>query len=110
MPFRVVPGAGRSPAPHRLVRLARFGDGILQAIPCDPRRPCWTSPSRYAPRASTRVPLEDAKRVKDHFGATLNDVAVATRPVPFAAGCPKLGELPATPMVALVPQAEIKLR
>ena len=107
MPFRVTPGAGTiSGATRRMARLARLGgDGMLLRgdtlrVPKTVLDRPVTGRRRWA---FTRVPLEDAKRIKNHFGVTLNDVVVAATAGAVRSWLLELGDLPAAPLAALVP-------
>src|SRR5262249_31071034 len=53
--------------------------------------------------AFSRVPLEEAKRVKNHYGITLNDVMVATMAGAVRYVFLDLGGVPEEPLVALIP-------
>jgi diacylglycerol O-acyltransferase / wax synthase len=107
MPFRVTPGAGIiSGATRRMARLARLGgDGmLLQGDTLRVPKTVLDRPVTGRRRwAFTRVPLEDAKRIKNHFGGTLNDVVVAATAGAVRSWLLELGELPAAPLAALVP-------
>ena len=108
MPFRVTPGVKTiSGATRRLARLVGLGgDGMLLQgenlrVPKTVLdRPLTTPHRRWA---FTRVLLDDAKRVKNHFGVTLNDVVVATTAGAVRSWLLELGELPDEPLVTLVP-------
>jgi diacylglycerol O-acyltransferase / wax synthase len=107
MPFRVTPGIGTaSRATRRLARLLRVGgegmilEGESLRVPKTMFDQAITPHRRFA---FTRVPLNDAKRIKQHFGVTLNDVVVATMAGAVRQWLLELDELPAEPLVALVP-------
>ena len=107
MPFRVTPGAGTiSGAARSMARLARLG-GDSMLLQGDSLRPPTTVLDRPVTGrrrwAFRRVPLDDAKRIKNHFGVTLNDVVVAATAGAIRSWLLELGELPAAPLVALVP-------
>ena len=53
--------------------------------------------------ASTALPLEDIKRVRDAFGVTLNDVLLATVAGALRARLAERGEHPRGPLIAEVP-------
>ncbi|HPX35847.1 MAG TPA: wax ester/triacylglycerol synthase family O-acyltransferase [Mycobacterium sp.] len=55
--------------------------------------------------AFTRVELEDVKRVKNHFGVTVNDVVMALASGVVRQFLVDRGELPARSLVALVPSS-----
>ena len=108
MPFRVLPGSGTiAGATRRLARLAGVGcDGMLiEGAELKAPKTVFdlpvTSPERYW--AFAGVPLEEAKRVKNHFGVTLNDVVVATMAGAIRELLLDLEALPDEPLVALVP-------
>ena len=108
MPFRVLPGVGILARTLRwLARLARLGgDGTLiegkglkapkTALDC----PVTSNQRNWA---FARVSLDEAKRVKDHYGVTLNDVMVATTTGAILHLLLGLGGVPEEPLVALIP-------
>lgn len=108
MPFRVLPGSRAvAGVTRRLGRLVGVrGDGMLiEGQGLKPPTTILDSPVTSGERswAFARVPLDEAKRVKNRFGVTLNDVLVAT-----AAGAVRdlllgLDGLPGEPLVAMVP-------
>ena len=107
MPFRVTPGVGTaSRATRRLARLLRVGgegmilEGESLRVPETLFDQAITPHRRFA---FTRLPLDEAKRIKQHFGVTLNDVVVATMAGAVRQWLLELDELPAEPLVALVP-------
>jgi diacylglycerol O-acyltransferase / wax synthase len=107
MPFRVTPGVGAlARTIRRLARLLRIGgEGMLLEgeglrVPRTMFDRAITPHRRWA---FTRVPLDEAKRVKDHFGVTLNDVVVATMAGAVREWLQELDELPEDPLVTLVP-------
>ena len=107
MPFRVTPGVGTaSRATRRLARLLLVGgegmvlEGESLRVPETMFDQAITPHRRFA---FTRVPLNDAKRIKQHFGVTLNDVVVATMAGAVRQWLLELEELPEDPLVALVP-------
>lgn len=107
MPLRVTPGVGAvARATRRLAQVARVGgEGMLLeggelAVPATVLDRSITPHRRWA---FTRVPLDEAKRVKQHFGVTLNDVVVATMAGAVRVWLEEIDELPAEPLVALVP-------
>jgi diacylglycerol O-acyltransferase / wax synthase len=107
MPFRVTPGIGTaSRATRRLARLLRVGgegmilEGEGLRVPATMFDQAITPHRRFA---FTRLPLDEAKRIKQHFGVTLNDVVVATMAGAVREWLLELDALPAEPLVALVP-------
>jgi diacylglycerol O-acyltransferase / wax synthase len=107
MPFRVTPGVGTaSRATRRLARLLRVGgEGMVlegESLPV-PRTMFDQAITPHRRFAFTRVPLDEAKRIKQHFGVTLNDVVVATMAGAVREWLSELDELPEDPLVALVP-------
>jgi diacylglycerol O-acyltransferase len=108
MPFRVTPGmATIAGATRRLRGLARpdADGGVLQGE--DLRAPKTvldrplTSPRRRI--AFARTPVDEAKRVKDHYGVSLNDVIVATTAGAVRNWLNEIGGLPEEPLIALIP-------
>ncbi|MBV9414513.1 MAG: hypothetical protein JO363_06000, partial [Solirubrobacterales bacterium] len=107
MPFRVTPGFGTvSRATRRLARLLRIGGEGMLLEGEDLRVPRTMFDRPITPHrrwAFARVPLDEAKRVKRHFGVTLNDVVVATIAGAVREWLQELDELPEDPLVTLVP-------
>jgi diacylglycerol O-acyltransferase / wax synthase len=107
MPFRVTPGFGTvSRATRRLARRLRIGGEGMLLEGEDLRVPRTMFDRPITPHrrwAFARVPLDEAKRVKRHFGVTLNDVVVATIAGAVREWLQELDELPDDPLVALVP-------
>jgi len=107
MPFRVVPGVGTlAGVTRRLRELTGSNEGgvLGSNLPRAPKtvldRPL-TSPHRRL--AFARASMEEAKRIKNHFGVTLNDVIVATLAGAMREWLQLLDDLPAEPLVALIP-------
>ncbi|MFE3054122.1 wax ester/triacylglycerol synthase family O-acyltransferase [Nocardia sp. NPDC059236] len=109
MPFRVVPGAGTlSGTVRRVARLSRIaagGDGLDTPKLRVPGTRCDRPPLGQRRWAFTRVPLDEVKRLKAHYGVTVNDVIVATTAGAVRDWFTELGELPDEPLVALVPMS-----
>ena len=108
MPFRVIPGSGAiAGATRKLARTAGIGgDGMLiQGGGLTAPTTVLDEPVTAARRhwGFTRVPLEEVKRVKTHFGVTVNDVVVATMAGTIRKLLVELDGLPEEPLVALVP-------
>lgn len=108
MPFRVIPGSGAiAGVTRRVARLARVGgEGMLiQGGGLTAPKTLLDEPVTSARRnwGFTQVPLDEAKRVKNQFGITLNDVIVATMAGAIRERLIELDGLPAEPLVALVP-------
>lgn len=53
--------------------------------------------------ALSRLSLDEVKRIKNHFGCTVNDVVVATCAGGMRRWLADLGELPPEPLVAMIP-------
>jgi diacylglycerol O-acyltransferase / wax synthase len=108
MPFRVVPGVGLLAGTIRwLARLVRLGgEGMLiegQGLKAPKTALDHRVTSNHRSWAFARTALEEAKRVKNHYGVTLNDVVVATTAGAIRQLLAGLNEAPEEPLVALIP-------
>ncbi len=105
--MRSVPGVPALAATSRILarRRPRARDGGvlegrgLQAPPSPINR--RITPHRRV--ALSRQPLDEIKRIKNHFGVTVNDVVVAICAGALRSWLSQSGELPFEPMVAMVP-------
>ena len=105
--MRSVPGVRRIAGASRTVarRRPRTHDGgvlegrELQAPPSPINR--RITPHRRV--AFSRQSLDEVKRIKDHFGVTVNDVVVTICAGALRSWLTERGELPPEPMVAMVP-------
>jgi diacylglycerol O-acyltransferase / wax synthase len=107
MPFRITPGIGTvSRNTRRLGRLLRVGGEGMSLEGESLRVPSTVFDQPITPHrrwAFTQVPLDEAKRIKQHFEVTLNDVVVATMAGAVREFLQERDELPEDPLVALVP-------
>lgn len=90
------------PVPFSWAIRVRDGEGM--PAPFNAPRTRFNAP--LTPRRSiavSQLPLDDVKRVKDHFGVTLNDVVLAITAGALRAYLDKHGELPDQDLVGLVP-------
>ena len=105
--MRSVPGVRRIAGASRTVarRRPRTHDGgvlegrALQAPPSPINR--RITPHRRV--AFSRQSLDEVKRIKDHWGVTVNDVVVTICAGALRSWLTERGELPPEPMVAMVP-------
>ena len=104
--MRSVPGVPTLAAASRRLarRRPRTRDGVLE------RRELQAPPSpinrRITPHrrvALCRQSLDEIKRIKNHFGVTINDVVVAICAGALRSWLSRSGGLPEDPMVAMVP-------
>jgi diacylglycerol O-acyltransferase / wax synthase len=107
MPYRVTPGvAALAAASRRILRLVSRDDKPVVIEGTGLRVPAtvFDRPVGGERRwAFTRVSLESARKLKHHFGITLNDVVVATMAGAVRSWLVESGELPDEPLVAVVP-------
>ncbi|EGD53606.1 WS/DGAT/MGAT family O-acyltransferase [Gordonia neofelifaecis] len=90
------------PVPFEWFKRARSGDGM--PAPFLAPRTRFNAP--LTPRrnlAFAQMPLDDVKRVKDHFGVKVNDVVLAMAGGALREYLEARGELPEEPLVGLVP-------
>jgi diacylglycerol O-acyltransferase len=85
----------------------RRASGVATPLPVlsSPRTSLNTSLTSERSFATTSLPLADARRVREAFGVTLNDVVLATVGGALRAYLAERGELPARALVAAVPTA-----
>jgi diacylglycerol O-acyltransferase / wax synthase len=84
--------------------LLRSRDGRTMAAPFSAPPTPFNGPlSRHRNIAYTQLDMRDVKRVKNRFGVTVNDVAVALCAGVLRRFLLERGELPDTPLVATVP-------
>jgi WS/DGAT/MGAT family acyltransferase len=107
-PFmRQLPGIGTLSAVSRRVFRAgpRTKDGgVLEGKGLHAPRTMFNRPiSPHRRLALSSQSLEEIKRIKNHFGVTVNDVVVAVCAGALREWLGKLGELPSEPLVAMVP-------
>ena len=99
---RVLPGTVRSVA--GLLRTRRNSTGPNMPAPFTaPRTPFNAAITPHRSVAVTRLHLDDVKAVKRAFGCTVNDVVLALCGGALRTYLDRLGELPETPLIAVVP-------
>jgi diacylglycerol O-acyltransferase len=87
-----------------LLRSRRDRDGPGMAVPFTaPRTPFNAAITAHRKVAVAHLVLDDVKRVKKAFGTTVNDVVLALCAGALRTYLDKLGQLPETPLVAVVP-------
>ncbi|GAA3967962.1 wax ester/triacylglycerol synthase family O-acyltransferase [Gordonia caeni] len=90
------------PVPVEWIKRVRSGDGM--PAPFEAPRTRFNAP--LTPRRSlalTQLPLDDIKRIKDHYGVKINDVVLAVTGGALRTYLADRGELPDDPLVGLVP-------
>jgi diacylglycerol O-acyltransferase len=107
MPYRVTPGVpALAAASRRILHLVSRDDkpvvieGTRLRVPATVFDRPVSGERRWA---FTRVSLESARKLKHHFGITLNDVVVATMAGAVRSWLMESNELPDEPLVAVVP-------
>ena len=107
MPFRVTPGVQTIASAARRVTSLLQAEGermLVEGHGLTVPKTAFDTPVTGTRRwAFARLPLDEARRVKDHFGVTLNDVIVATMAGAIRSWLLESGELPDEPLVAVVP-------
>ena len=99
---KIVPGTIGSVV--GLIRRRRQSDGPGMAAPFTaPRTPFNAAITSRRNVAVSHLALEDVKKVKRAFGTTVNDVVLALCAGALRSYLDKLGELPETPLVSVVP-------
>ncbi|WP_026919608.1 WS/DGAT/MGAT family O-acyltransferase [Gordonia shandongensis] len=90
------------PVPFEWIRRARTGGGM--PAPFLAPRTRFNAPlTARRTLAFAQLPLDDVKRVKDHYGVKVNDVVLAIAGGALREYLESRGELPAEPLVGLVP-------
>ncbi|MEJ9080725.1 wax ester/triacylglycerol synthase family O-acyltransferase [Gordonia malaquae] len=90
------------PVPFEWIRKVRSGEGM--PAPFLAPRTRFNAP--LSPRRSialTQLPLDDVKKVKDHFGVKMNDVVLAMAGGALREYLAAHDELPTDPLVGMVP-------
>jgi diacylglycerol O-acyltransferase len=106
-----LPGATNIPGAHLISSTAGLvsrlvGDGPAQVGTRElrpPRTPLNGTITAHRRFSFGSVPLEDVKRVKNHFGMTVNDVVMALTSAALRRWLLDHDALPTTPLVAAVP-------
>lgn len=90
------------PVPFEWIKRVRSGEGM--PVPFLAPRTRFNAPlTARRSLAFAQLPLDDVKRVKDHFGVKVNDVVLAIVGGALREYFDALGELPDEPLVGLVP-------
>lgn len=105
LPFAHAAGAGRVPGLYRWLGLTPTKPGAVAPIPATPapRTPWNRAISAHRRFAGASLPLASVKRVREVYGATLNDVVMAVTSHALRRYLDARGALPAEPLLAMVP-------
>jgi WS/DGAT/MGAT family acyltransferase len=105
--LRSLPGVATLAASSRRAARARprrRDGGVLEGRRLHAPRTVLNQPITPHRRvALSRQPLDEVKRIKDHFGVTVNDVVVAICAGALREWLDERGELPTEPLLAMVP-------
>ena len=101
--FGTIPGAGTVGRMAGAVQKAVGGPTVQRTKLVAPRTPFNGRISPHRRFAYGQLPLEEVKRVKNHFGTTVNDVVVAISAGAVRRWLLEHDALPADPLVAQIP-------
>lgn len=90
------------PVPVKWASRARRGEAMPAPFTA-PRTSLNSSITGHRSIAFTQVSLDDVKRIKDHFGAKVNDVVLSACSGALRGFLHDRGELPDQPLVAMIP-------
>lgn len=102
--LRHIPGVEAAAAAGRRVLPRRRDGGVLEGRSLHAPRTMLNRPiSPHRRLALSSQSLDEVKRIKNHFGVTVNDVVVTICAAALREWLGELGELPEQPLVAMIP-------